>query len=171
MANATAKKPVKSKKLKSLKSFNKLSDLLAVALKEISKCERLKNVKVNMSTWFTTNGKCEVCLAGSVMRGCLQRPHKDDWGGEYEYYPEDYDLDTAHKLDALDRLRCGFVGTAAMLTHKNYAKASWVESDALREQYTHLDRNVSGYGTTKSTREKWHEDMKKLLADLRKAGL
>ena len=45
----------------------KLWKALRLGLDDLAKAERSKRFEVNMSEWLVTNGKCEVCLAGSVM--------------------------------------------------------------------------------------------------------
>lgn len=70
----------KPKKLKHLNKFRKLSDLLEVALKDLVSVERMKKTYVvNMGLWHSPsyhdeNGRCAVCLAGSVMACTMQIP-------------------------------------------------------------------------------------------------
>ena len=86
---------------------DKLSDLMVLALKDLAKCERnKKKFKIKMGTWFTPNGKCAVCFAGSVMaQSC-------GVGSKREVFPGDFDVDTNNKLIALDAVRAGYVGSA-----------------------------------------------------------
>ncbi len=49
------------------------SELIRVALGDLKKVERQKKkFKIDMDTWVKPNGKCSVCMAGSVMVGTLK---------------------------------------------------------------------------------------------------
>ena len=57
-------------RLKSLRRFRKLSDLMEVAIKDLRLVERQKKTyRIWMGDWHEpkSDGKCAVCLAGSVM--------------------------------------------------------------------------------------------------------
>lgn len=51
---------------------NKPSKLLMLAMTDLEKVEADPRYKVNMSKWHEPNGKCSVCLAGSVIAKTLK---------------------------------------------------------------------------------------------------
>ena len=136
----------KPKRRKTLR-YKKLSSLLALALREVKRCEGMKNIKVDMRVWFKRNGKCSVCAAGAVMRNCLVLPrcsHID---------PTDFDRETGDQLYAINLLRQG---------------SAWLAGDQIGVFVSpNLNREVRDYDLDPAG---WHADMKQLLADLRKAG-
>ena len=94
----------------------KPSDLIRVAMDDLTKVERLKGYYVDMTTWhqryrpgdnlLNTRGLCHVCFAGAVMAQTL--------GSDPDKYitPQTFNSDTQYKLSALDSFRCGQVGMA-----------------------------------------------------------
>lgn len=42
--------------------------ILAIAITDMRKQERAPNSRLDMGTWFQTNGECVACAAGSVLR-------------------------------------------------------------------------------------------------------
>lgn len=52
---------------------DKPSELIRLALKDLSKCERSKRYEVDMEKWHSPEaGRCLVCLAGAVMANTLR---------------------------------------------------------------------------------------------------
>lgn len=83
---------------------SKLSDLLEVALKDLTSVRRSKRYHVNMAVWHTPiEGECQVCLAGAVMARTL--------GIEPEKDADPYNMPQrlSRPLEALNELRLGFV--------------------------------------------------------------
>jgi hypothetical protein len=145
----------RTKKLKSLKHITKLSQLLALGLRDLAKQERGKNCRVDMGEWLVMNGECIACLAGSVMRHSMvlpEAPEFIDLGRKY-YEITQYDNCTHNRLRALNHIRSGSVADAAWRIGLKTKLASF--------------RQVANYDKCPSH---WWADMRKLLADLRKAG-
>ena len=147
-SKAKPKKPVA--KLKSLKHIKKLSNLLALAMKDLRKQERGKNCVVNMREWWRPKGSgrktCVACMAGSVMKYSLVQPS----GRPPIVFPEDYDWPTARRLEAINYLGCGHLKSAAV---------------CLRKTTKLSDRCMPEYGD-----ELFWDAFEGLLADLKAAG-
>ena len=83
---------------------NTLHELLSLALKDLKKCEKDDDYKIEMSVWHEPNqgtniGVCEVCLAGAVMaKTLLEDPYEDKWPN---LYPEEI----KNKLRAIEDIR------------------------------------------------------------------
>lgn len=95
----------------------KPSELILIALDDLAKVERQKKTfAVYMGRWFvpssvSPDGKCVVCLAGSVMAGTLAIPPDVD-AGTYDGEIEPRDVDGAsirYRLVALNDARAGYV--------------------------------------------------------------
>lgn len=82
---------------------DKPSALIRLALKDLEKCERSRKYKIDMDYWYKPNGKCKVCLAGSVMAQTMQIKSKV----EIEPCFLDDDSDRL-KLEALNNFRVGY---------------------------------------------------------------
>lgn len=94
-----------TKKTKPQTLPNKPSALILLALHDLAKVERQKTkFVVDMSSWVERlNGKCAVCLAGSVMVSTLGVPLPE---GRYdEIVP--METQVRRKLYALNYFRCG----------------------------------------------------------------
>ena len=154
----TKKRPTVAKLRAAFEKATKLSTILAIALHDLAKVERSKKFKVNMRWWYCKGSKsCKVCLAGSVMAGRYPNVTRE-FGKHRELWPEHSVWDgvdeVSQKFNALDCLRAGRVAAAM---------------GYLRLSITHQhDREVTDYHKYP---KQWWLDMKKLLADLRKAGL
>jgi hypothetical protein len=109
--------------MKTLKRYKKLSTLLRLALKDLARAERSKRYVINMGTWHEPvqaydastgscqeTGKCQVCLAGSVIAGTLNADLSEC------VEPCDYevgrDCTTVNKLYALNSIRQGHIQSA-----------------------------------------------------------
>jgi len=89
------------------KKFGKLpgkpSELIRVAMKDLTAVEKLKSVNIDMGTWYKGgNLDCSVCFAGAVMRNTL----KGKLLNRYSLSPYDFDKET-NALQALNYFRCG----------------------------------------------------------------
>lgn len=136
---------VVNKTARAFERADKLSKVLALALADLRKAERMKGFEVHMDWWISTRGAtCKVCLAGSVM--AMRFSLRQMPGG---------DMPEENKMMALEDLRNGNVRTAY-----------W----ELTGKYGHgdLDRRVPSYH---EDRPGWWKAMKTLLADLKRAGL
>lgn len=96
--------------MKTLKKYKKLSTLLRIALKDLSKAERSKKYVVNMGQWHSPDlqGRCHVCLAGAVMANSLEVPI--DRSASPEICRDELDsngVSDAEKLYALNHVRSG----------------------------------------------------------------
>lgn len=128
-----------------LSKVKKLSTLLQIGLRDLRKQERAPKSEVDMATWLSRNGKCSACLAGSVMRWSMGISVRR---GE-SLMPMPFDS----ALYALDELRFGYVSSAA-----NYLGVDTrVEDNFFIAEYR-IDP------------KQWWRDMRRLLADLKKAG-
>ncbi len=95
--------------MKAPKLPNKLSDLILVAVADLEDVEKDERYKVHMGDWHhpERDGKCFVCLAGSVMAKRLKAiPSAVLW-------PESFDKEIEKKLVALDDVRNGCLKRAA----------------------------------------------------------
>lgn len=147
--------PTKTKR-KSLAHVKKLSTLLAIGLRDLKKQERTKNSVVDMSVWYSKNGQCATCLAGSVMRfsfGCRKKEtlYPVINGREFDEHDFSCDTQTYQRLWALNDLRCGDVYAAA---------------DRLGVETSLSPFSAPEYDGPNG---EWWAAMKQLLADLRRA--
>lgn len=124
------------------------SELIELALADLKKVERSKKYVVDMSNWHRRSGSniCHVCLAGAVMAKELKFDSKIS---AIPSGPETI------PLAALNALRTGDVEGAF-----SYLELLYTESYK-------FDRPITDYHQNKS---KFYSDMRKLAADLRKAG-
>lgn len=124
---------VKKKRIKQ-ELPNRVSELIQLAVKDAKAIERSKTAILNMRIWqvvsLTKNNKCEVCMAGAVMRQTLKLQNKIDkrrLRDEYDkrfvsLHPDDAnDLDTQIKLRLIDNIRRGHLRSAiaALSGHKS----------------------------------------------------
>lgn len=90
---------------------DKLSDLLDLAVTDSEECSRMKSYRLNMELWHQPNGKCSVCMAGSVMARTLG-------AGRRTYAePRSFGDENAPKLLAINDLRNGYVANAYFRLH------------------------------------------------------
>lgn len=158
MTTATVAK--KKKKKRNIAAIKKLSTLLEVALGDLKKQEKAKNVVIDMGTWCRKDkdGVCHVCLAGSVMKGSLGLAPRKYNGIE----PHQLSCGTEKRMRALNYLRVGCVTSAYLSVHDDY------DDVAFENRVLSMNREVRDYH---ENRLGWWEDMHTLLADLRKAKL
>lgn len=151
---------------------NKPSALIEVALKDLTKVERNKKYVIHMNTsWHegigcvyevdaygTNTGKvlkpakkCAVCFAGAVIANTLETKF-----GENKT-PNQFDSETAAKLNALDSFRQGEVA---------YALETFYQAESFSRR---MDRNVVSYGTRNSA--KFKKQMRQLAKDLKAFGM
>ena len=90
---------------------NKPSELILLALDDMSKCLEIPDYQICMDVWHVTSddGHCYVCLAGSVMAQTLGCKIEESVG-PYATYPEH----TANKLSAINCFRQGNVADGFM---------------------------------------------------------
>lgn len=152
----TKTKPT-TQEARALRKWNKatkLWQLLAIAVADAKRLTRTGKASIDMFGWLwfhKRTRKCYACLAGSVMYctlGSRQRSGKDD--------PSDFDPPTCAKLYAIDHLRTGLV-TAALY-----------ELGLDNDPGVPLNRQVTDHADDPVA---FWKDMRKLLADLRKADL
>lgn len=107
---ATKTKAKAKSKTKKYELPDKMSDLIYLALHDLSEVEKMKKVySVDMDTWHSPNGRCSVCFAGSVMaRTCGLAPDISDTSHKFR-------KGEWTKFDVLDALRLGHVLEAASL--------------------------------------------------------
>jgi len=124
-----------------------LHKLLAVGLRDLRKQERTPGCKVEMGEWLSGDGrKCTACVAGSVLRHEMRSPFSE-WD-ELRLLPA--------WMAALDSLRVGRVASALD------------DLDRDREPGTPFWRIIPDYHTDRTG---WWKAMRRLHADLKKAGL
>lgn len=129
---------------------DKPSALIRVALRDLEKCERSRQYRIDMSTWHRPNGQCSVCLAGAVMSQTMQVPASKKIG------PYDFkNQNIRAKLFALNAFRGGFVGDG--LTDMG------IENPLLTQT-----ANVTSYNRDPI---QFKSDMRRLASLLSKAGL
>lgn len=138
------------RKVKTLAHVKKLSQLLAIGLRDLRKQERAPKSEVDMAEWLTKNGKCVACVAGSVLRFSLGVKPKHRMILS-ECVPEDsreYRL-----MRTLNYLRSGWIENASYAMGVPLSIVS--------------DREVPKYDGPNG---EWWAAMRKLLADLKAAG-
>lgn len=91
---------------------DKPSELIRLAIADLTKVERSKAYRVDMGLYHQpveltdpVDYVCAVCFAGAVMAKTLGAPKRDRMA------PDCFDRDTAHKLHALNEFRTGCVGS------------------------------------------------------------
>ena len=133
---------------------NKPSDLLRLALNDLSKIEKSNGYNVNMAAWHTpalaapATKKCQVCLAGAAMAKSL----KGDF--DLDLTPTSYNDRTANKLFAINLFRIGNVGGAFQRMGRSYRRGRT------------FDRIIADY----YNRKEFKKDLRKLVVDLAKNG-
>ena len=130
---------------------DKPSELIRVALADLRKVEAMPGTYVvDMENWhLQKNGKCHVCLAGSVISQSMgANPAETIWD-------TDFDERLSDRLCALDWLRCGYVGNA-------------LDVLGLYDRFSPSKVRVTPY---EADIEAFHRDMAKLADDLEAAGL
>ena len=112
------------------------SELLALALDDLEKCQADEHYSFYMGTWHKPSDYdairpsdegvvCNVCVAGAVI-GKTLGAHP-----EHSYTPSFYNFDTSYKLLALDNLRMGSVTLA--LRSISHATGLSYDEDRVRE--------------------------------------
>lgn len=152
-----------------MKPPKKLWKLLELAMTDLAKAERSKKFDVDMSEWMSTNGKCSVCLAGSVMAFSLDGVAKceaEGWTHEgrkslgIDYFPG---WDGA--LLAIDSARSGMMFRA-------YDQATGMDAFDARDKTKAALRAASfddpDYHKDKTT---WKRQMRKSIRTLKEANV
>lgn len=137
---------------------NKMSDLIEVALEDLTKVEADQRYRVRMNDWHVPphsgETRCAVCFAGAVMAKSL------DAAIASESFPDDYEEDTGRKLSALDQVRVGWVSEALRIMHE--------DAD---EYHAHEELNDFRVVSYAEDPARWREDMVAIVARLREEGL
>jgi hypothetical protein len=143
----------------------KPSELLRLAMHDLTLIEKDPNYKVNMSVWHTGSNSlfpaCEVCLAGAVMAKSLGVRRRGVYTPKKCNIPvidAFREIQTEDKLRALDAFRTGHIGGA--LTLLGY--------DPIDYQKLIPRRKPSYYDEEP---EQFHIDMETIAKDLEAAGL
>lgn len=158
LKNKLAKR--REKRQQEFLACTKLWRLLEIALEDLVKAEKSPKCEVNMTTWLSerANGKCAVCLAGSVMRMEFSATTNSDFERVLEAHG-DWGSSLGNRLDALNELRRGDVWSASeMIGHP----------PATLRVARELDRHIADYH---QHRKLWWEEIKQLLADLKREDL
>lgn len=136
---------------------NKPSALIRVALVDIEKADKLKDVVVDMGVYHsrefpygTDPRPCRVCFAGATLLGSAE-----SMDGHADLMPGDFDERTEAKLKALDCFRTG----AAW-----HALCEMGIVSPLRQNRYH----IVPYGQSPSS---FKRDMNKMIARLERVGL
>ena len=148
-------------------STDKLSALLEIAMEDLEKVESMpERFLVNMYSWHCFfDGRCEVCLAGSVLSMTLEYPdqvnkHADDW---------DCDSNIRYRMFAIDDLRLGRLDLAWNDLQRSVAIPNgYLDSTEKVPDSLPHNRSVHSY---ECNAVGFKEDMRKIIADLREAGL
>lgn len=133
---------------------DKLSDLAELALNDLENCEAAPGLYViNMNAWHDPcelSRTCDVCMAGAVIANTLGANPQD------LLEPNEFNRDTANKLNAIDDLRIGDVSCALFYLNREDASNG------------KLDREIPDYSRGP---EIFKSAIRGLIADLREAGL
>lgn len=158
----------------------KPSQLIHLALKDLTKVEKSKKYVVNMARWHlpqtkwlkngpVPTGKCEVCLAGAVMAKSLNSPADENFG------PSDFGRVLSGKLQSLNMFRTGYVregveaffGYGTKKAEKAEAKCSVVFPQ--KPSWTHPEVTVVKY--SKRASEKFKRELRAIASKLESVGL
>jgi hypothetical protein len=141
----------------------KPSQLIKIALKDLAKAEKSPRYVIKMEHWHTllSNGKCAVCLAGSVIAGTACVPHS-----MYVSEPNEIDgLEFSDRMDALNCLRSG--GLREFLYD---CGVPWEKADAWVDDHADMMDTIPQNYTARS-RKKFRKALFAIADSLEKAGL
>ena len=82
------------------------SELLAIAIRDITRARKDEGIRINMGTWHTTHedGECSVCLAGAVLHyGFPEIVKHRGWS----LACDDLGEDNINCIEAINKFRCG----------------------------------------------------------------
>jgi hypothetical protein len=178
---------------------NVLSDCIEIALQDLAKAEASDKYVVDMGTWHrpTDDGKCQVCLAGSIMAFTINNVITPDIHIECT---SDFPRILEHKLDALDSIRSHHLDSAIgnwlqALKHKyrtinhpyNLAqekvRAIFADYDRALQAHgfiidtnqppesPHYHTTIAKYFNYKDTPYGWRQQMEIMVRVMRKHGL
>lgn len=148
-----------------MKLPNKLSALLRLAIKDLTKVEKqTKKYNINMSTWHETvttedgKSKCNVCFAGAVLANSCKTNIKKSIN--IRNFDQKLGIKTQAKMIALNELRIGQIDSAmGQLGNKTYQKY-------LNSNLPNSIRVIDYHNNKKRFKER----MRKLAIRLAKAG-
>lgn len=121
------------------------SDLIRVALADLSRCEADPRYEVCMHDWHAvapspSNNICHVCMAGAVIAQTLGAAFGDD------IVPSDYTGEVRNKLEALNEFRIGRVNVAlntlGLSSLGKFGKMNIVYYTAECSEQFHLEMNM-----------------------------
>lgn len=78
------------------------SELIRVAIADLTVIEADPRYRVDMSHWHKANGQCAVCLAGAVIANRINDP-------TVTLAPSSFPIETMQRLTALDLFRAGYM--------------------------------------------------------------
>lgn len=155
-----------------------LSELAQIALDDVIKVEVLPGYRIGMASWHAVDSfsaGCTVCAAGAVMDRTLGLERETNLDSVHDILKR-FGAHNGAALLAIDALRRGAVGEALTILGSEDPEASWYadeeacgddeDEDELRIPRHALSRELPQY-----TEDGWHDAMRELIADLRKAGL
>lgn len=164
------KKTPKPKRLSHLPSA-----FIREALDDLRACERRKDFTIDMNRWYTTNGKCSVCLGGAAMANRLgvtkefildKGEELSASNGTFELSPNSSDISKKAKaqVSSLDEFRKGSVGFALsdLRINKSYSESKYRYDNGIK-----FDRDIIEYLTDP---KQFHKEMHQLARDLEKGG-
>lgn len=164
-ANAKAKKPL-TRKQEFARA--KLWRVAEIALEDLAAVEKQKKLyHIEMDNWhvpanetdYNYSGKCEVCLAGSVIANSLGASH------ETMLRPANFSEQVNRRLCAINALRCGEVGTALHHDMMHGGTNARATAAGLHEDFI---MRATPYEKDKRA---FKRDMRKIIALLRKFDL
>ncbi len=143
--------------------INTLHELLALAIGDFEKVLADKRYVIDMGDWHLPldNGKCSVCLAGSVLAKSLNAPIRQ----EYFFHMDD---EVNDRLDALDRLRLADL-TGAWDAIREYAEYP-LSLEALEDKWSNAMVGES-FADNRRDGRKLLAKLKLLQKDLADAGV
>jgi hypothetical protein len=136
---------------------DKLSDLIALALRDLEACEQDPDYKIDMEFWHAPkDGVCLVCLAGAVLsQSC--GVEKD-----VKMYPSRVDSPIRRKLYVLDAVRCSNMAFAFYHMEQATGVSVYAWGTKYRSCY------ITPYEQDKDA---FKRDLRNLVTGLRKDGL
>jgi hypothetical protein len=168
---------------------HKLSDLAQIALDDVLKVHERDGYIVNMQAWLERHSAaCVVCAAGAVAVERLNPARDMDVTGTGSVLITRFGLHNGTALLAVDMLRRGWVGAALSVIESETPASTWegFAWDRVEPSHHPLNRLISA-GLAENDiepddddnlpadqlldSEEWGETMRRLIADLREAGL
>ncbi len=149
-----------------LAKIDTLHELLALAIGDFEKVLADKRYVISMGEWHEPldNGKCAVCLAGSVLAKSLRLPIRED-------YCERATGGITAQLDALDALRGGGVEAAWRILRDVWHGATPLAIVQLDDKWAYTIGQEERHATNRRAGRKLLTHLKRLQRDLADAGV